>query len=119
MFIYNNRLINERFEAWLHGPVCRELYFAVKNQGDNYNPYDINNTLESSKPIISDDTGRLFPLVDYVMHYFGTWSGNELENLTHKKGSAWDKVKNSENDEIFLSDEAIRTDIQAIIDESK
>lgn len=121
----NIRLFNSQFEAWPHGPVCRELFFAIKQLDEkNYNPFKIDKLLtNSTKALSKEDDEQLNQLVEYVIRYFGTWTANELEKLTHKSGSAWDKIRHNENDEnsfdIYLRDEDIKKDIEVIINESR
>lgn len=75
-FLVNNKvpLIEEDFEAWVHGPVVRSLYHRFKEY--RWNPIledvdfpDIDSELEEH-------------LVD-IYDVFGTFSGYELEQMTH------------------------------------
>lgn len=82
-FDYN--LMPEEFEAWVHGPVCREVYDNLKGSSvlytdlgftGNHNPeVELNNILSSD---------QLHLLID-VLTELSTWTGLELENATHKE----------------------------------
>lgn len=72
----NNRLFNEEFQAWVHGPVCPQLYAKYrgngwrdipKYEGDMNLPEEVENILEE------------------VMFAYGHLNGNQLESLTHKE----------------------------------
>lgn len=70
-------LFEEDCEAWVHGPVYREIYYKYKDHG--YNPieesmkqFDCFNLTENEREII-----------DAVINYFGCFSGKILEAMTH------------------------------------
>jgi uncharacterized phage-associated protein len=120
-YFNDKKLFEEKFEAWPHGPVCRELYFDIKNKaGNNYNAFNISNIkleVESENP---EDEEEIKYNCNYVKQYFGDWSANSLEYLTHKSGSAWSKVINKDNDDIeepYLDSKDIINDIKKIVDE--
>ncbi|KMT22648.1 type II toxin-antitoxin system antitoxin SocA domain-containing protein [Clostridium cylindrosporum] len=75
--IFNGEyLFNNDCEAWVHGPVYRDVYFRYKNHG--YNPieenidYDDIDLTEIEKEVINS-----------VIKSFGCYSGKILENMTH------------------------------------
>lgn len=74
----NNRLCeNTIFEAWIHGPVCRELY----------------NKIPTDYGMVTKYKGKLNPLIDgeiekflnLIYKIFGKYSGDELETMTHQE----------------------------------
>ena len=75
----NNRLINNRFEAWQHGPVCKDLY-------DKYRYY-------GKRPICSNkgipckvkENSDLLEFISEVYEIYGGYDEDELENLTHEE----------------------------------
>lgn len=75
-FLVNNGtpLIEEDFEAWIHGPVVRSLYHRFKEY--RWNPI----LAEVDSPQLSDEqTEHLTEIYDI----FGKFSGYELEQMTH------------------------------------
>ncbi len=73
-----NRLCDKtKFEAWIHGPVCRELY----------------NNIDTNYGIVDKFKGKINPLIkgdiedflDSIYRIFGKYSGDELETMTHKE----------------------------------
>ena len=65
---------NDRFEAWVHGPVSPLLYEKYKNNGWN----------SISKPSkVKQLPGDLLQVLEAVWVTYGDKGGNELEALSH------------------------------------
>ncbi|MGH1035743.1 Panacea domain-containing protein [Bacillus cereus] len=79
MKINKEHLFNEDFQAWVHGPVCPELYYCYNNFGSSTIP-PVNN-----KPIIDEKYTRV---LDIAWLLFGDKDGKYLENKTHQE-SPW------------------------------
>ncbi|MBB6218643.1 putative phage-associated protein [Anaerosolibacter carboniphilus] len=73
--LYKRALFADRFQAWIHGPVCRDLYDEYKIHGWN----DIPKIKNRPKNIGSDT----YEFIDMVFNTYGEFSGDELEALTH------------------------------------
>jgi uncharacterized phage-associated protein len=82
---FDTNLIHEEFQAWVHGPVCREVYDSLKGssllysdlgfQGD-YDPiHELNLYLSTDQVNLIDD----------VLNELSSWTGLQLENATHKE----------------------------------
>ena len=83
-------LIEEEFEAWVHGPVVPELYQGLKQFG--YNDIKvINDELDSAEERIekvakeNDLSESQLDLIYSVLNKYGTLSSFELEMLTHSE----------------------------------
>jgi putative prophage protein (ps3) len=61
-------------EAWVHGPVFRELYFDVR--------HDNRNKLNSADLI---DDPEIVEFLDEVYRVYGSFTGNDLESITHQE----------------------------------
>lgn len=72
--MYSNKLIDTEFEAWIHGPVSRELFF--KYQGQRNLPKIL------FKEEISDKEKRI---LDVTYEVYGHLTGDGLEILTHSE----------------------------------
>lgn len=73
--LYDRPLTDARFEAWVHGPVCPELYGVYKSCGWNPIPRpSINN---------SDYCEDEVNFVTMIVDTFGGFTGDELESMTH------------------------------------
>ena len=87
---FGSPLINEDFEAWVHGPVVRALYQRFKE-------YRWNPILEDVDfPELTDQhKGHLTEIYDV----FGKFSGYELEQMTHAEQPWIEARGNCEPDE--------------------
>ncbi|OME19950.1 Panacea domain-containing protein [Paenibacillus odorifer] len=69
-------LFKEEIEAWVHGPVCPDLYHAYKNNG-----------FEIIKPKMDNEDFDFnsfeIEVMDLVWEAYGGMSGGMLEQLTH------------------------------------
>ena len=76
---YDEFLFEEDCEAWIHGPVYRDIYYKYKKYG--YDPIENNNIdfkeIELNKPEKE--------ILDSVINNFGRYSGKVLEEMTHKE----------------------------------
>lgn len=82
--ITGEKLFNERIEAWVHGPVCPELYDRYKGYGYNNIPKN-----EEKKEICPE----LMELVTQIYRIYGQLDGNQLEVETHKE-RPWIEARN-------------------------
>lgn len=73
------RLFENRFEAWIHGPVDPELYNTYKSYGwseierEKYIPEEVASNYE------------VFEIIEEVYNSYGELDGNQLEYLTHRE----------------------------------
>ena len=76
--IYDTPLFQNEFEAWQHGPVCRELWDQLKDY--KYNP--ILEEIESNNIAFSEEE---FDILNQVWDIYGDLGAKTLENLTHSE----------------------------------
>lgn len=72
------RLFDDKFEAWVHGPVVPRIYHKYKDYGWDDIP-KINNYNRS------DFSGDVLDVLEQVWTVYGGFSANELESITHKE----------------------------------
>lgn len=83
---FGEELIPDKFEAWVHGPVCRNVYNQMKGASVLYTDMSY-----SPLPGIDEDaTFEMLPidvkeLVKDVLDNLTQWSGIELERATHRE----------------------------------
>lgn len=82
--LYKEPLINSAFEAWVHGPVSRELYTHYKNFRANPIPMNV-----SYIPGLRED---IINHLEIVFNTYGGFNGDELEILTHSE-TPWIKAR--------------------------
>lgn len=71
-------LINDDFEAWIHGPVCPNLYYEYRGYGYHDIP-----AVDDEKVNIND-TG-VEQVLEAVWTAYGSFDGKYLEELTHQE----------------------------------
>lgn len=69
------RMMDCEFEAWVHGPVCRQLYnyFRFGLDTDKVNELKTRELAETEAA----------EFIDIVLRMYGSYTGTELETLTH------------------------------------
>lgn len=72
----NNRLFDDKFEAWVHGPVIPSIYHKYAEYGFNDIPQ------QECDIKFSDD---VTDVLDQVVIEYGKYNGNELESITHQE----------------------------------
>jgi len=97
-----NRLFDEKFEAWVHGPVIYTVYDDYRHQG--YRPI---NRYEGQIPAFDDETEDV---LNQVWEVYGHFTGNELESISHQE-DPWIKAREGysalERCNVEINDESI------------
>lgn len=83
---FDQELMEDKFEAWMHGPVSRKVYNSLKDKSMLYAELSYS---ESS----FDDADKEFAklthdqqdLITSVLKDLSAWTGMELERATHKE----------------------------------
>ena len=83
--MHNEKLFNDRIEAWKYGPVIPNLYQSTKHFGGNVIPHE----LIADGPISNPN---LEVFLDSIVQHYGRFSGIALSNLTHRQGTPWQQV---------------------------
>ena len=78
-YFFDRPIFNDNAEAWVHGPVYREIYDRFSYY--RYNPIS-KNEFESYNEIDSLNAKEI-KLIDSVINNFGVYSGKTLEKMTH------------------------------------
>lgn len=84
-------LFQEDCEAWVHGPVFRNVYYKYKDYG--YNPIE-GNILEYGKIELIETEEEI---LKSIIANFGCYSGRVLENMTHAE-TPWRVTRNGLDD---------------------
>jgi len=120
--VYLNSIIDEDFEAWVHGPVIPSIYRDNKKFG--YSPIILDyNGLDSSKFISKfiKDTKiekQQLELIDAVLKKYGVLSSQELEMLSHSE-KPWIITRNNiapfDHCSVIINKELIRSFYSSLI----
>ena len=85
-------LFSEEIHAWKYGPVVPEVYNWLKDNGSLViTEFDAD--LDDTDTIPADKREFL----DNVWDKYGNLSAWSLVQMTHKQGSAWDRIYHSDN----------------------
>ena len=76
IIFYNKFAFTDECEAWVHGPVYRNVYEKYKDYKYDAIPQPL-----KVPELMSQET----TILDLVIEYFGKYSGKVLENFTHKE----------------------------------
>lgn len=98
-------LIDEHVEAWRYGPVIRSLYQKVKDSRD----FPVNGPLKDfigRKPKDEFSVNEN-EVIEQVYNLYGDFSGISLSNLTHKIGSPWSIIWDSEGENSAIPNDLI------------
>lgn len=74
--LYNQKLFEEKIEAWVHGPVCPTLYREYAEFGYKEIP-------QKNKKIDMQEKEK--DVLNQVWEIYGKLDGDELEALTHRE----------------------------------
>lgn len=76
-------LFRGKFQAWVHGPVNRDLYDRFSGTKSLYSDIRLDDVREHFNPndISADDRMH----IDTVLEHYAKYSGSQLEDLTHRE----------------------------------
>lgn len=99
--IYERKVADVQFEAWVHGPVSREIYNIYKRYGwENIPSY------QDFLPVNEE----LIDFAKEIWQVYGKYSADQLEDFTHTE-LPWKKAREGykvyESSEVLLNDKDI------------
>ena len=97
-YFFDRPIFNDNAEAWVHGPVYREIYDRFSYY--RYNPIS-KNEFESYNEINSLNDKEI-NLIDSVINNFGVYSGKTLEKMTHTT-IPWEEGRKELSEEEYSS----------------
>ncbi|MFW3589166.1 type II toxin-antitoxin system antitoxin SocA domain-containing protein [Vagococcus fluvialis] len=111
---FNNKAVYDMSpEAWVHGPVFRDVYFKFKNY--QYNVID--DVKKDVDSLLEQDTIKL---IDAVLDSFGLYSPKVLENMTHLE-DPWNEARGDchedEHCRTLISEETTKKYFKGILEE--
>lgn len=80
-------VVHETFEAWVHGPVCVEVYHELKGHSVLYSDisFDSSAGKKPTEYIKQELSSKQIEVVDDVLNTLITWKDSELESSTHNE----------------------------------
>lgn len=89
--INGEKMMNARFEAWVHGPVCRQLYDRFKSTKSLYATIDKEDVKDENAICSIAAEDREF--INYILENFARYSGTQLETMSHSE-LPWIEARN-------------------------
>lgn len=89
--INGERFLDCSFEAWVHGPVCRELYDRFKGSKTLYSFISMEDVQDKNSASCIESQDKDF--INYILDNYAGFSGVELEAMTHKE-MPWKEARN-------------------------
>ena len=77
------KFLNCSFEAWVHGPVSRELYNRFKDTRSLYSFITISDVKNPNPE--NDIEKEDIEFINYILDNYAGYSGSELESMTHNE----------------------------------
>lgn len=74
------RLFDEKFQAWVHGPVVPEVYKIYKTYRSDMIPQ-----VESDSFSQTEFTPDTIDILEQVWDIYGRFNGNQLESISHQE----------------------------------
>ncbi|MFC6200748.1 Panacea domain-containing protein [Lactiplantibacillus nangangensis] len=81
-----NKLFDDEFEAWVHGPVIPSIYAKYAD----YGYHDIEKYVGEESPKVSAD---IEDILNQVNDVYGGYTADELESMTHQE-TPWKNARN-------------------------
>jgi uncharacterized phage-associated protein len=82
---FDTSLIHQDFEAWVHGPVCREVFIQLKNKAVLYSDIAFTGDYDPVHQLKNLLTTDQVELIEDVVNELVTWTGLQLEATTHSE----------------------------------
>jgi uncharacterized phage-associated protein len=77
--MHDERLFDNAFEGWVHGPVCREIYDRFRHLG--WSPIAVEDAASTTIPFDEEISAFL----DEVWEVYGQYTAAKLEQMTHQE----------------------------------
>lgn len=85
---FKQSLIEDEFEAWVHGPVCRKIYDNLKGVSRLYSDisFSENDVDYSPEEVIKNTLTSIQKThIDSILGNLSEWTDQELEDTTHNE----------------------------------
>lgn len=83
--LYGKPLFDEKFQAWVHGPVSRTIYDRFRASKSSYSAVteeDVSTDLDTLNEALTEAVKEH---IDNVLESYGAFSGTQLEHLSHQE----------------------------------
>ncbi len=88
---YGKKAFNEKFQAWIHGPVSKEIFNLYKEKYHIYS--EINKKDIQDFNNINKINNNLKNHIDTILDYYARYTATQLELMTHEE-KPWIEARN-------------------------
>lgn len=82
---FDVELIKDKFEAWVHGPVCRRVYDNLKDKSILFSDIAYSDMGLDEDRVFDNLASDQKDLLNDVFNLLCTWTARELEAATHQE----------------------------------
>ncbi len=80
---YGTKAFDSDFQAWIHGPVCRDIFDFYRTKKYLYSEMGLEDILDLN---VSDKLSKDLKLhIDTILESYARYSANQLEIMTHEE----------------------------------
>lgn len=79
----NGPLFSGKFQAWVHGPVSRDIYDRFVSTKGMYSPLRMEDVRDGFDPLALPEPARA--QIDAILEVYGPLTGDQLEEMTHRE----------------------------------
>lgn len=90
---FNEELITDNFEAWVHGPVSKKVFDSFKDKSILYSDLSFSGNSDKTINQFSELTSEQQELINDVLSVLSRWTSLQLETSTHKE-MPWIEARN-------------------------
>lgn len=90
---FNEELITDNFEAWVHGPVSKKVFDSFKDKSILYSDLSFSGNSKKTLNLFSELTSEQQELINDVLSVLSKWTSLQLETSTHKE-TPWIEARN-------------------------
>lgn len=105
--LYHRPMSAQPVHAWEHGPVIPDVYHGIKRYGKS----QVTQTIDCAP---SNFDGIEEDLIGQVFNIYGRFSGIELSQMTHTRGTPWHQVWHSQGRNAIIPNEVIEDHFSAL-----
>jgi len=102
-------LFDGKFQAWVHGPVSRQIYSRFAGTKTLYSDIAVNDVMNEFNPLTLDQEEK--DHIDRVLSVYAKFTGAQLEEMTHQE-EPWVKARDGyapfERCEVELDEEVMK-----------
>lgn len=109
--LFGDKLIDQDFEAWVHGAVLRPLYFKYSDFGYNIIYIDNKKAVNIIEKFNSDISSKVANLIEKVFNKYIYFEADKLEEINHSE-YPWIKTREglepNENSDKIISEKLMK-----------